>query len=268
MSTDKSNNDEQMDGRISHAETGLLWRCARQMLNDGNPAPEIVLSHVTLDDEAYPCLAMTLTNRDRLVCWGILPPELRTSAEAGRLRLTDHVTVELSNRRVHATSYGEDNSARHDTRGWKLISYEKNGLSFAFGFAARVSTMQSQLTDTSREIRTPASDNQRRIEEFRNFAGKVKHRELKYTPADNISQDWVLGLVYVIDREKPTFSPSAIPPLKEWFDASVDDWEDDEKYGLMPNLIQVGSLQIVICVGLPPGRLRLESFVFGQARRL
>ena len=254
--------EELGDGRVSNSETSLLWRCARNVVNKGHPAGETLLVEIPIDDRTFPLLAMTLTGADRLVCWGVLPAELRSSAEAGHVRLTDHVTIELSNRSVHVTSYSDSDTGQHDSRGWRMISHPENDVSFAFSFATRIATIRNQVLENHLWFRWPTSDAPRRIGEYRSFYDRMMRRRLTIATDRQLESDWVIGHVFLVDGSDPRVSPDILPPLKEWADEFVEGWSDEERYPMIPKILRVGTAQLVVCVGLPPGRLHEEAYMF------
>ncbi len=253
-------------GRVSHAETALLWRMARRVLSNGNPAGDNVLLAIARPCGKFPLLGITLTRAKRLICWPLLPARVCVPSEEGRLLLTDHVTLELRSSRSHSTTY-EPGGERDHPRRWKLHQFPENGVSFWFGFAVRKSTIENQVLERHQWIRMPSPDTQRRIEEFRQFPAKLRFVDVNVPEFDEAGGNAVIALVYLVDGAPVRLSERLVDFLNEWSDEFWDARPDGRVLNVISTGFAVSGVQLGLLLGFPPSNLREAGPVLMTLRK-
>lgn len=256
-------------GWVSHAETCLFWRCARYVL-EGHPASVNVVVYVPgRTGGQYPLLIMTLTKADRLVCWPVLPDRVCAPEEQDKLRLTDHVTLELGSkrRRSHSTEFDPLGGKHHHAHKWKICSFEQNGVSLWFGFAVRLSVVENQVLERHQWIRMPLRHKEKRVDEFRRFLERLTFVDAKIPKKYREQGDSMIALVYIEDAQEVKLSEDLLHPLNQWPDEFWDKRPEDGALPFVWTKFTVSSVQLALLLGFPPSNLREEGPIIFTPRQ-
>ena len=256
-------------GHVSRIETCLFWRWARRVLNEGIPAPDnnvLVCVHGR-DGERYPLLIMTLTRAGRLICWPVLPERICAPEDEEEFDLIDHVTLEITNRWSHSTTFDLTNERCHPHK-WKARPYPENGISFWFGLAVRRSTVEDQVLKRHQWFRFPSRDRQRRKDEYCRLFNNLRYVDVGFPAEFDSTIDALGGLLFLVDGPDVKLSEELLQPFSEW---PGEFWEAPAKQRT-PNVISkgfsVGSIQLGLLLGVPPCSLREHGPVLVTPRKV
>ncbi len=252
-------------GRVSHVETALIWRMSRYVLNEGHPAANNVLVSIQRPSGEFPLLGFTLTNAPRLVCWPVLPDIDYSESESVRTRLTDHITLDLRNRKSHST-YFDPLGGKEYPREWSIQELPCNGVSFWFGFAVQLSTIEKQVLERHQWIRMPKSDAKRRTDEFKQVASRLRAVQANTLAPNGSHGNAMIGLVYVCDRREVSLSQEM---AKLSAKGSEDFWDgplDAKPWTVVSTGFAVGSAQLGLLLGYPSSNLKVDDPVLFTPR--
>lgn len=253
-------------GRVSHAETCLFWRCARYVF-EGHPALEnVVVCIPRPDGTTYPLLALTLTRDERLICRPVLPERVCAPESEDKLQLTDHVTLELRNKRSHSTEFHPHGGRRH-ARRWKVYPFDENGVSFWFGLAVRLSAVQNQVLERHQWIRMPTRHKDPRLDEFKKLCEKLRFVDARIPTDCDPARNSVVVLVYIVDGGEVKLSEDLLQPLNQWPDEFWDHPPAGRAFSFNSTGFAVGSVQLGILLGFPPCNLREDGPVLFTPRQ-
>lgn len=252
---------------LSHAETSVLFRACRQLLDKGKPLPPAGMIAVNLKGQGLrPFGLLTFTSKRRFVFWPVIPLEIRSMAEQGTVFLTDHVTLELPSFRTHVTGYRKDGSNEHRSMGWKVQEFSPAGLGLWFICALRINTLYEQPLHVKRGIHLPTADSARRIEEFSKFTSQIRHIDVEIPPAQT-QGDYLLTYFSVIDSSKVAPDPPVLPLVGN-LDDIITGWDVGAETAFASRLFRFESVQMVISFGCPPGTCSEEMLGFPNASQL
>lgn len=254
------NADEVGSGRVSHIETCLFWRCARRVLNEGNPASENVVVCVPgKDGGAYPLFIMTATRSRRLVCWLALPELVCAPNDEEKLHLIDHVTLDLRSRNSHSSAYSGKGGKLLTAAEWKLHPFPNNGVSLWFGFALRLSVVERQWLERNQWIRFPTPDVERRKGEYVRFFQELRFVDARLPSENASSTDGLCGFVYIVDGPIVKLSHDLVPPFDSKAAEFLEGAEEPREFSVKSTALAVGSIQLGLLMGCLPWRLREDG---------
>jgi hypothetical protein len=148
-------------------ESSLLLRAFRQLTKDGKPIGQMLLFTIPTDREKkMPVGLLTLTEKDRLIFWPVMPRGNCGVINKPRFALPDHITVEFPSEKMHLTSYRADGRPVHVREGWRSVPIQMSDLSLLFTFLIRMSVVADQDVLVSRKFPLPKNDDVRRRSEF------------------------------------------------------------------------------------------------------
>ncbi len=246
-------------GRVSHLETCLFWRCARCVLDQGHPALDTVIVELPFaDGTKFPLLGATLTRDERLICWPVLPERVCAAEDRDQLELTDHVTLELRNRRSHSTAYDELGQAKHP-RKWPMISFPDASVSLWFGFAIRLSAIREQVLQLDQWRCMPAKDRDRRVTEYNKFFAGLRFVDARIPAGCGPRCDSLVVFVYVVDGPEVKLSQPLLQPLNQWPNEFWEQPPEDRRSSVCSTRFAVGNAQLGLLIGYAPCNLREDG---------
>jgi hypothetical protein len=212
---------------------------------------------------------MTLTKANRLICWPVLPDRVCAPEEEDKLRLTDHVTLELGSRRKrsHSTEFDPLGGKHHHARRWKICSFEQNGVSLWFGLAVRLSVVESQVLERHQWIRMPLRHKEKRIDEFRKFFERLTFVDANIPKKYDEQSDSVIALVYVVDAQEVKLSEDLFHALNQWPEEFWDGVRDPMAFKVISTGFAVGCVQLGLLLGFPPCNLREDGPILATPRQ-
>lgn len=257
------NADEVSSGRVSHIETCLFWRCARSVLNDGNPASDNVVVCVSgRNGGQYPLFIMTLTKAGRLVCWPVLPDGICSPEHEAKLYLIDHMTLDLRNRRSHSSAYSPTGGKLPTAQQWTPHAFPAKGISLWFGFAVRLSVVEGQALQRHQWIRFPTPDTQRRKDEYVRFFQRLQFVDVDLPAGCESTSDALCGSVYIVDDVPVTLPNELWPPFDPATVEFMDALGEQRTVQLRSRGFSVGSVQLGLRLGVVPRGLREDGPFF------
>ncbi len=149
-------------------DSALPLRMIRQLIWDGSPLGQgIMLTFKSPGGDSLLFGAVTATRNHRLVFWPALPTGMDMPCDD--IEAVDHITLELRNRKTHATGYKTDREAVHRSRAWKLHDFPGSGLASWFVLHVRLSVLREQPQAVQGRVAMPTADKDRRVEEVTRF---------------------------------------------------------------------------------------------------
>ena len=150
------------------AESSLWLRAIRQLTKDGKPIGQILVFSIPIGNEKnMPIGMLSLTERNRLVFWPVLPRRRCVVVNKPQVEIPDHITVEFPSEKLHVTSYDSDGCRIGPFRdGWRSVPLNSPDFRLLFTFLVRMSVVAEQDVLVSRKFVVPKNDNDRRTAEF------------------------------------------------------------------------------------------------------
>lgn len=248
------------------ANTSLWLRAFRQLTSDGKPIGRILAFVVPIGNgKQMPIAMLTLTERDRLVFWPVLPRKRCDVVNKSHMEVPDHITVEFPSEKVHATSYGVVGERARVSDAWRSASPDRSDLRLLFTFFVRISVLEDQDVLISRKFMMPNDDKIRRTKEFVRSANNVVMHDL---PLPNIASDSHF-IALALYRTSEELTSDALPPSlipMHGAEELVDCWPNDAEFETTVAQFQIRDRRFLIVVGNPPGQLK-EDLCFGFPRR-
>lgn len=249
----------------SPAETALLFRACRQLIEEGKPLGQAYLIAVNLDDRGVrPFGVLTTTGKNRTIYWPVAPLEAYTAVEAGTHRLTDHITLELPSMRSHVTMYDEHGNRDHSEIEWRPGRPSSDGLSLWFFVVARLESILGQPLHVERDVPLPLTDSDRRLEEFKKFVSTVKHVEIAVPPVAH-DGDYLLACFQTADESVKIPNPPSLPRLDN-LERVIAGCPENTEVLFATNLLRPTPIQVLVSIASPPGRCKEEMIGFPSAR--
>ena len=248
-------------------DSASLWfRPLRQLFESGKPPGlATILTFGPLPEGNLPFGAICRTRHDRVVFWPVLPVALPLFGDERTQLVTDHVTLELSNDKIHATSYDRDGSCQHHRRGWRLQHLPDAGVAKWFELAVRRSVLQEQHNAVERNVRIPTRDRDRRLAEYRRYAEQMKIQAVRVPPeADRGTFFYCAVYVERGESAQPQVT-DAMSRLGPFPDRLIHGWPDDHPIVVQPMRVALADLRLLLVTGAPPGELSQECFGFPRA---
>jgi len=234
-------------------EKSLLFRAMRPLLDDGSPVGPLTLLGIKSGREcgAYPFFALALTKKGRLVAWPVLP-------NVKGMFDIDHITLELSNGRLHRTCFNANGEREATTVGWRVQEFPSANVDLCLNFIIRSAVIEAQELVIERWMKSPTpEDAERRKLEFVRFAQNLRVVDVNAPPAEG---DYLIGS-FLLHRD-PSTAPNVIP---EWLFASkvdneIDGWLNGT-FAVGVTKAQVGAVNLLVAVARPPGRARSDVVI-------
>jgi hypothetical protein len=242
----------------------VIWKPLHRLLNEGNPVdPVTVLCFDMGDGRLLPFSSLGMTRGNRLVLWP--PSDERkpgTFADGYELPI-HHVTLELGNGQTHFTHFERTGSRVHENRGWRLPPGDAGLRMWLIG-AVQIAQLEMQAGALEMGVNMPASDSERRIDEYKRYFAKMK---LTPVNAPALEGDFLITVMYLIDGGlRRPIEPADFPVgacWNEWVDGSAN----GEPFAVVRTDISVSGVSLLLLTAGPPGRLKGGCFLGGAVRR-
>lgn len=255
------------------ANSSLLLRAARMLLQDGKPLGQLtMLSFPTSEHGALPFGALTHTQKGRVVFWPVVPRQTEMTAYPGAVKIFDHLTLELTNEKTHATAYDAAGKAQHydasdfgHFQSWRLQHMEGTGLALWFSILVRWSVLQDQDLAVQRRASMPTADTARRTMEFLRFASQIKPMDVPL-PSGPPAGDYVCCFAYVVtdNSHKIEVTSDAFDPGV--FSSKVNGYSVPPELEISALKLNYAETQFVFAVACPSGTLT-EELIVGYPRK-
>lgn len=254
----RSSSEDKGIGRVSHAETCLFWRSARYVL-DGHPAlKNVAICLPRADGTYYPLLSLTLTRAKRLICWPVLPERVCAPEDEDKLQLTDHVTLELQSKKSHSTEFDPFGSKRHP-RKWKICPFKQNGVSFWFGFAVRLSAVESQVLEKHQWIRMPKRHADDRVAEITRFFEEIEFVNANFPAEDEQLCNSVIALVFLVEGKEVKLSQELLQPVSQLPNEYWESPNESNSMTFVSTGFTVGDVQLGLLLCFSQNKLREDG---------
>lgn len=248
------------------AESSLWLRAIRKLTSDGKPVGQFVVLTIPVGDgRQMPIGMMSLTEKQRLVFWPVLPRRKSAIINKPNASVPDHITVDFPGEKLHVTGYESDGTAWHAGDGWRSQPVGAAGLRLLFVFQVRMSVLVDQDVLVTRKFQTPPTDNERRTAEFQRTAGNFIMCDLGIS-GDPSKQQHVALAVY---GAPPVISPEMLQPRMlpiSGTDGTADEWPADSQYEIIVRQVLIRDQSLCVAAGFPPGRL-IDDLCFGLPHR-
>jgi len=259
--TDRLYNDDD-DARLFRENDDLgsdssVWlRPLRQLFRDGKPIGRLAALTVSpMGKPGLPLGILSETQKDRLIFWPALPSGVDAVCAGKSVDVFDHITLEFPSERIHVTAYDIAGKAVHDSRAWRTHHFDDRGLALWFLLLLRISVLQQQDMAVQRRIQTPASDKERRINEFVGLKEHLTLHNIPLPPHD-AKQDYVYFGLYLRSTSATTDRPSIpILPVNASLNSQVEGWPPGKAFLIAGFCVPFGKRLIYTATACPPGKL-------------
>jgi hypothetical protein len=191
------------------------------------------------------------TGKGRLVFWPLLPTNAEALSKDGTKGITDHITLEASCK-SHVTSFDVNGDRNHYRRDWSLYEHPGSGLSWWFNVLMTWSLIREQERVLEVSVRTPATDADRRKDEFRKFAERLTNAHVQLPPGPE--GNFVCCAFYL--QTQPHIDLSFMSSAK-FFGQNVDNFvsglPDGTKFSIQATMLAVGESKLVVAAATAPG---------------
>lgn len=254
-------------------DSSLFLRCARMFIRDGKPLGQITVLALPLPEHgSLPFGALTLTKKNRIVFWPVLPREAEMVARKGQMTYLDHLTLEFPSEKIHATAYDARGKSLHygasdlgHSQSWRLQPFDGTGLAFWFSLLVRWSVLRNQDFAAQRPVPAPPTDAERRKEEIARFAQQMKVMDVPLQMSRSAG-DYVYCVAYVVtDTSRNIQLSPHVYPI-ESIASQVSGYvatRDSQVHALK---LKYAERQFVFTAECPPGQL-LEDVNIAFPRR-
>jgi hypothetical protein len=273
MAHDQSHDDDEV-ARLFRENPDLgpdssLWlRPLRQFIQEGKPVGPVVAFSIALPEPRGSVFGvLSVTRRQRLVFWPVLPAAASMVFSGEVVKALDHITLELPSGRVHATAYDTAGQRVHGSRGWKLRPLAGCNSALWFNLMVRVDVLGQQATAVQRSVTTPSSDAARREREFREYASRFAFSQIELPPHQSNPDYVYFGVCLTAEGGTPDALSQSMLPTGPGIDDLIEGWPDGDIFPIAGSHVPLGAHALCIAAACPPGRL-LSDVAFGFPRRL
>lgn len=255
------------------ADSSLLLRAARMLMQDGKPLGQLtMLAFPTADHGALPFGALTHTKNNRIVFWPVVPPKTEMVVRSGDITFFDHLTLELPNEKIHATAYDATGKSLHydasdfgQSQSWRLQHFEGTGLAFWFSILVRWSVLQDQDFAVQRRVCMPTPDADRRKTEFVRFASQIVVKDVPVSIGPSAG-DYVFCVAYfVTDTTRDIqLTPDVFPTAM--IGGQVDGYAAPPDLEVRALKLRYADTQFVFATACPSGHLT-QDLIVGYPRK-
>lgn len=244
------------------ADSSLWLRAFRQLIKEGKPIGQLLAFTIPIsDDKKMPVGMLTLTDKNRLVFWPALPRRPCVVVNKPRVKLPDHITVELPSEKVHVTSYAPSGSPIHVGEGWRSVPHQRPDFRLLFTFLVRVNIVAEQDVLISRKFPMPTRDSDRRTREFARCASRVVFQDLPVPGNVAEKQYAYIALYYVPQLMTSDMLPASLLP-KSITAGMIAGWPDHAEFPVILGQFSIKQHAFCIVAGFPPGQLN-DELCFG-----
>ncbi len=236
--------------------TSLWFRPMRYLFEHGSPLSKMTCLAVgTSTSDVLPFGILSHTERDRLIFWPAIPPNVKMLSDDGKKGVTDHVTLELGSKKLHVTSFDSSGDRIHNTRGWRAHQFGDSGLAYLFSFLVKWSVLESQDWKPNVRVKMPPSDKKRRTDIFANQLSKI-HIQCIQLPPNTPKGDYLRSFFYLVtDCDRSTQVTSEMLQIGD-VEATIDRYPASSSVPANTVAIDVDSCRVVVAITSPPGILR------------
>ena len=235
------------------SESSFWLRSMRMLFALGKPLPPMTLLACQLpsgSNHLTGCL--TQTGKDRLIFWPPLPRETRMLSADGRHGVTDHVTLELFNRKSHVTWFNAAGKRDHHRDEWILDVRDGCSLSLWFSLVVPFPVLAEQDHEMNVDVPMPPTDAGRRVEEFKRYAATCQVKTL-VPPAHQFAGDYLFSLFYLQTGPELSGQGLEINLRHHGLPELVIGFRDDVPIAFSSLVLPVESSRVVVLSACPPG---------------
>jgi len=241
--------------------TSFWLRSIRYRTDEGKPLPQMTMLCLRLTTgKCLPFAIMTQTDNGRLIIWPPLPKNVPMLSDDGTKGVTDHVTLQLSSRESHVTSFSAKGQRHHLRRGWRLHEQGSSGLSRWFDLLVRRSTIEQQDHVVEVDVRVPTSDEVRRTEEFRRHAQDFLVKDIT-APPDDGAGDYVYCVFYLQTKDHVDMSGLATCLSSTNIDTYISNLPLGTQFPIQPTALTIGTSRLIVATATPPGAAKDDPLV-------
>ena len=248
------------------SDSSVWLRAFRQLFRDGKPIGSLVALAIDLPEPHGSVFGLlTVTPKQRLVFWPVLPAAANMVFSGEVVKALDHITLELPSGRIHATAHDVAGRRIHDSRGWKLQPLAGCNSALWFNLLVRVDVLSQQATVVQRSVAGPSSDAARREQEFREAAGRFAFSRVALPPRESVLDYVYFGVCLTREGATPDVLSQSMLPTGPGIDDQIEGWPDGDVFPIAGTSLTVGGRSMCIAAACPPGRL-LSDVVIGFPR--
>ena len=265
-------NDEverRMEQDVDIGDPNSLWfRPLRNFLVTGKPPTRTTMVLLQHPRKTAPVFAVSRTTKDRVVLWPIPSSSPVLSLKPGSIPEFDHVTLELSSGRIHATSVklsGKrkqfDSSDFNKAQSWKLFPLEGTGCSLFATLCVKIKTLMAQDSILQRRDRIPTTDRERRIEVLTQYSQQLQTTSIPIQQTDLSTDCGFCWILLQTDRAvAPQLTADSFPYCG--VDEAIEGWPAGFPTVISARMADIDDqTRLVIAVTCPPGISKQEVLV-------
>ena len=243
------------------ADSSLWLRAPRQLTIHGKPVGRILVFTISLTHEKrMPFGMLTLTTKNRLVFWPVLPHGAKLASTGSGVDIPDHITLELASEKTHITAYRATGQPIH--RGaWKSKALPNSDLRLWFLVMMRISTILQQDLAVQRVVKMPPSDKDRRLKEVARYVDSLLFVDVPLPTMVAETQYIYCGVFLASDFIAPDRVPSTLLPCDDSLADQVEGWSAGSEFPFTVTQLKLGQQTICLATGCPPGTLRDDVFI-------
>ena len=244
-------------------------------IRDGKPLGQITVLALPLPGHgSLPLGAITLTKKNRIVFWPVLPREAEMVARKGQVTYLDHLTLELPSEEIHATAYDSRGKSVHcgatdlgQKQSWRLQPFESTGLAFWFSLLVRRSVLRNQDMAVQRLVAAPPSDAARRKAEIARFAQRFKVMDIPLQMCPSAG-DYVYCVAYVVtDTSREVELSADVYPIGT-IASQVNGYVAAPDSEVQALKLKYAEMQFVFTADCPPGEVLQDVSIAFPRRQL
>lgn len=250
---------------VMSSPTSIWLRAIRYLTHEGKTLPPFTSVMVkSSTDLLLPFAVMTQTERNRLICWPVLPKDFPLETPKGRL--IDHITLELSNGRTHTTAFGPNGKRHHKSTRGKIKEIPGTGLAPWFTVLVQWSVIENQDLRVETNMFTPAGDGPRRESVFRKMAEQYRGAFIALPDGPGLG-DYIYTMFCLQMSETVDLAPLGTEYFGDRVDDRIDGFPDGTIFPIVPTKLQIGTTKLIALTSAPPGIVKTElSYGFVSAK--
>lgn len=249
--------------QVDRDSTSLWFRPLRQLLDNGKPLPRTTMLTYKLSDNLnLPIGALCTTYNKRVIFWPALPKELKMYYEENASWITDHITLELPNEKIHITGYLKDNSSKHHGNSWRLEKFQDNNYALWFNMAIRKTVIENQELAVECDILMPNTDRERRIDEINKYVEQLVFQSVSTPSTNNENQYFYFAIYLEIAKKKQKQITTDMFMLNNIPNGVIEDSQANELVVIHQTPFTIGNQNFVVATASPSGTLKEEYFGF------
>lgn len=247
-------------------ESSFWYRSMRMLFDNGMPLPPMTILACELPSSSKRLLGcITQTQEQRLIFWPPLPRDVPMLKADGKGAATDHVTLELANKKSHATWFNAKGERDHRRDGWVLDVRQDCALSLWFNLFVPFSVLMEQDHAMNVDVPMPSTDADRRVEKFKQYGSQCRVETIKLQH-DQSSGDYLFSQFFLQTGETLSNEGLQIDLRQNGLGDLVTEFDAASPVSFMPLPLRVGVSTIVIYSAAPPGKAK-EGVMLGFPHR-